>query len=137
MSVIPARKRRRVPLLFHLLVLPVFATGSEATVQYSVSLEHPEQHLFHVTMTIPDVQGGVTVQMAAWNALYQIRDFSARVQQVEAFADGEKQRSRSWISKRGESKEAVQSRFATRPFGMKSGRSGPSLTWSTLSSIPP
>lgn len=90
MSVIPARKRLRVPLLFHFLVLPVFAAGSEATVQYSVSLEHPEQHLFHVTMTIPDVQGGVTVQMAAWNALYQIRDFSAHVQQVEAFVGTEK-----------------------------------------------
>jgi len=87
---ISARKRFRVPWLFHLLVLLVFATGSEAAIQYSVSLAHPEQHLFHVTMTIPDVKGGVTVQMAAWNALYQIRDFSARVQQVEAFAGGEK-----------------------------------------------
>ena len=37
-------------------------------------------------MTIPDVHGGVTVQMPAWNALYQIRDFSEHVQQVEAFA---------------------------------------------------
>ena len=90
MNVIPAGKRLRVPWLFHLLVLPVFATGSAATVHYSVSLEHPEQHLFHVTMTIPDVQGGVMVQMAAWNALYQIRDFSSHVQQVEAFAGTEK-----------------------------------------------
>ena len=61
-----------------------------AGVQYNVSLEHPEQHLFHVTMTIPDVKGVVTVQMAAWNALYQIRDFSAHVQQLEAFAGAEK-----------------------------------------------
>src|SRR6266576_3625628 len=50
----------------------------------------PDQHLFHVTMTIPDVKGVVTVQMAAWNALYQIRDFSAHVQQLEAFAGAEK-----------------------------------------------
>ena len=41
-------------------------------------------------MTIPDVKGEVTLQMAAWNALYQIRDFSAHVQQVEAFVGTEK-----------------------------------------------
>jgi Peptidase M61 N-terminal domain len=89
-SFISARKRFPVPWLFHPLVLLVFATSSEATIQYNVSLEHPEQHLFHVTMTIPDVKGVVTVQMAAWNALYQIRDFSAHVQQLEAFAGAEK-----------------------------------------------
>ncbi|HEX4544904.1 MAG TPA: PDZ domain-containing protein [Candidatus Acidoferrum sp.] len=52
-------------------------------------LDHPEQHLFHVTMTIPDVTGEVTVQMAAWDALYQIRDFSERVQHVEVFVGSE------------------------------------------------
>src|SRR5262249_26009874 len=72
--------------LFYLLALLAFSASSKATIQYSISLEHPEQHLFHVTMTIPDVKAEVTVQMAAWNALYQIRDFSAHVQQVEAFA---------------------------------------------------
>ncbi len=59
---------------------------SGATIQYEVSISHPEQHLFHVTMTIPDVSGEVTVQIPAWNALYQIRDFSSHVQRVEAFA---------------------------------------------------
>jgi predicted metalloprotease with PDZ domain len=63
---------------------------SKATIQYAVSLEHPEQHLFHVTMTIPDVSGEVIVQMAAWNALYQIRDFSNHVGQVEAFIGQER-----------------------------------------------
>ncbi len=58
---------------------------SRATIHYEVSLAHPEQHLFHVTMTIPDVSGEVTVQIPAWNALYQIRDFSSHIQQVEAF----------------------------------------------------
>jgi predicted metalloprotease with PDZ domain len=37
-------------------------------------------------MWIPDVSGQVTVQMAAWNALYQIRDFAGHVRQVSAFA---------------------------------------------------
>jgi predicted metalloprotease with PDZ domain len=55
----------------------------QATIRYEVSLAHPEQHLFHVTMTIPDVADEVFVQIPAWNALYQIRDFSAHIQQVE------------------------------------------------------
>ena len=37
-------------------------------------------------MDIPDVTGEVTVRMPAWNALYEIRDFSAHVREVEAFA---------------------------------------------------
>ena len=90
MSLTVAWKRFRRRWLFHLLALQAFATGSQATIRYSVSLEHPDQHLFHVTMTIPDVKGEVRVQMAAWNALYQIRDFGAHVQQVEAFAGTEK-----------------------------------------------
>jgi predicted metalloprotease with PDZ domain len=68
---------------FALLVL---SSPTRALIQYSVSLEHPEQHLFQVTMVIPNVNGEVTVQMAAWNALYQIRDFSEHIRQVEAFA---------------------------------------------------
>ena len=55
------------------------ASSSEATIRYEVSLNHPEQHLFHVTMTIPNVNGEVEVEIPAWNALYQIRDFAADV----------------------------------------------------------
>jgi predicted metalloprotease with PDZ domain len=55
----------------------------QATIRYDVSLAHPEQHLFHVTMTIPDVDNEVLIQIPAWNALYQIRDFSSHLQQVE------------------------------------------------------
>src|SRR5258706_13751523 len=40
-------------------------------------------------MTIPDVTNEVTVQMPAWNALYQIKDFSSHVRQVEAFIGSE------------------------------------------------
>jgi predicted metalloprotease with PDZ domain len=60
-----------------------FCSSLQATIRYEVSLAHPEQHLFHVTMTIPDVDDEVFVQIPAWNALYQIRDFSAHIQQVE------------------------------------------------------
>jgi len=68
------------------LLPAIFANNARGTIHYSVSLEHPERHLFHVTMQIPDVTGEVTVQMPAWNALYQVRDFSAHVREVEASA---------------------------------------------------
>jgi len=67
-------------------------TCSRATIQYEVSLDHPERHLFHVTMTIPNVAGELMVQMAAWNALYQIRDFSSHVQEVDAFVGSDQVR---------------------------------------------
>lgn len=41
-------------------------------------------------MEIPEVHGELELQMAAWNALYQIRDFSSHVQQVEAFVNGQR-----------------------------------------------
>jgi predicted metalloprotease with PDZ domain len=73
------------------IVLPAFlvalvASGAGAAIRYAVSVEHPEKHMFHVSMEIPEVSGEVTVQIPAWNALYQIRDFSAHVREVEAFA---------------------------------------------------
>ncbi len=77
--------------MFLALLLAVsLASAASATIRYTVSLEHPERHIFHVTMEIPNVAGDVTVQMPAWNALYQIRDFSAHVREAEAFAGSEK-----------------------------------------------
>jgi predicted metalloprotease with PDZ domain len=78
------------PAMTILVCLFASAGPSRATIRYEVSISHPEQHLFHVTMTIPDVNGEVTVQIPAWNALYQIRDFSSHIQKVEAFAGNEK-----------------------------------------------
>jgi predicted metalloprotease with PDZ domain len=72
-------------LLF--LGLVFLAAPVQAAIHYTVSLEHPEQHLFHVTMEIPDVSGEVLVAMPAWNALYQVRDFAMHVQRVEALVD--------------------------------------------------
>lgn len=90
MSVLASARRLVRPFLLLFLSFLASSAASRATIQYNISFEHPEQHLFHVAMTIPDVKGEVTVQMAAWNALYQIRDFSAHVQQVEAFVGTEK-----------------------------------------------
>ena len=83
MSFTHLRSRTWAPILFLAASLG-FLPASRATIYYSVSLDHPEQHLFQVSMTIPDVSESVTVQMPAWNALYQIRDFASHVQQVQA-----------------------------------------------------
>ncbi len=61
-----------------------FASPAQATIDYTVSLSHPERHIFGVTMRIPKVRDQVTLQMPAWNALYQIRDFSSHMMQVTA-----------------------------------------------------
>ena len=66
------------------LGLIFLAVPVQAAIHYTVSVEHPEQHLFHVTMEIPDVSDEVIVAMPAWNALYQVRDFAMHVQRVNA-----------------------------------------------------
>jgi predicted metalloprotease with PDZ domain len=80
------RGRALFPGIAFLVCVLGWAGPSWGTIRYEVSISHPEQHLFHVTMTIPEVSGEVMVQISAWNALYQIRDFSSHIQQVEAFA---------------------------------------------------
>jgi len=72
------------------LLLSAAALPAAATIQYTVSLAHPEQHLFRVSVEVPEVDGELKLQMAAWDALYEIRDFSSHVQQVEAFAGGQR-----------------------------------------------
>ncbi|MHB8501036.1 MAG: M61 family metallopeptidase [Candidatus Acidiferrales bacterium] len=82
-----------VLLICSLQCIPYTFAGGKPRNQpilYEISLEHPEEHLFHVMMKVPDVTGELTVQMPAWNALYQIRDFSSHVQQVEAHAGTER-----------------------------------------------
>jgi predicted metalloprotease with PDZ domain len=60
------------------------ASAAHAAVAYSISFEHPENHLFHVKMIITEIQESVTIQMPAWNATYQIRDFASRIQNLQA-----------------------------------------------------
>jgi len=49
-------------------------------------LPKPERHLFHVSIKLP-VKGEALLQMPAWNALYQIKDFASRIQGVQAHAE--------------------------------------------------
>jgi predicted metalloprotease with PDZ domain len=72
------------PFFALLLCVLALAAPARATIRYDISLAHPAQHQFHVTMIVPGVLGGVTVQMPAWNALYQIRDFAYRVSDFRA-----------------------------------------------------
>jgi predicted metalloprotease with PDZ domain len=55
-----------------------------ATIKYHVSLKNPEAHVFHVQMEIPPSPQGIVIAIPAWNALYQVRDFSYRVRDVQA-----------------------------------------------------
>lgn len=76
--------RTRALFRAQFLLVFFFVSPCQATISYEISLARPSQHLFHVTMTVPDVRGELLLQMPAWNALYEIRDFSSRIQRVEA-----------------------------------------------------
>lgn len=90
MTFTSARSRLLIPFSVFLFLTLTFGASARATILYEVYLDHPERHLFHVTMTISDVTGEVIVRLPAWNTLYQVRDFSSHVQQVEAFAGSQK-----------------------------------------------
>ena len=74
-----------IVVVFLALVTALAAPApARATIRYEISLAHPAEHQFHVSMIIPGVRDNVTVQMPAWNALYQIRDFAYRVSDFRA-----------------------------------------------------
>ena len=115
--VIPSGVRAARNLLWAFIFCLAFLSSSPAfaTIRYSVSLSNPEKHLFHISMEVPDVHDELKLQMAAWNALYEIRDFSSHVQQVEAFVNGrpvpiEKLDKLTWLVK---ASGAVTVKYAT------------------------
>ncbi len=77
------KSARRIVLAFTLLIC---ARPAAATIGYHISLKNPEQHIFHVSMQIPAQAADqeIIVALPAWNALYQVRDFSYRVRDVRA-----------------------------------------------------
>ncbi|MCL6481783.1 MAG: hypothetical protein K6U02_08650 [Firmicutes bacterium] len=77
--------RRAAQLLWTAWLVLLCAATAQASIQYQVSLKQRQEHRFIVWMTVPDVTGELVVQMPAWNALYQIRDFAHRVQNVRAY----------------------------------------------------
>jgi predicted metalloprotease with PDZ domain len=66
------------------LFLLAAARPAAATIRYRVSLANPEQHLFNVSITVPVEGRQVVLAMPVWNTLYQVRDFSVRVRNVNA-----------------------------------------------------
>jgi predicted metalloprotease with PDZ domain len=76
--------KRFVHLCVTFVLLLCAARAASATVRYRVSLAHPERHLFHVTVIVPEVNGELVVALPAWNALYQIRDFASRVHDMRS-----------------------------------------------------
>ncbi len=67
-----------------LVLHAVLAAPAGATIEYRVSLAQRGENLVQVTMTVPDVTRELIVQMPAWNALYQVRDFAHHVREVRA-----------------------------------------------------
>ena len=60
------------------------ASPAEATIRYTVSLAARSSNRFLVHMEVPNVDGSLEIHMPTWNALYQIRDFSSRIEQLHA-----------------------------------------------------
>jgi predicted metalloprotease with PDZ domain len=79
-----AIRSSRSYLLFVILACFFFVRPAAATVHYKVSLADPEGHVFQVVVGVPAHENGVVLALPAWNALYQIRDFSSRVRNIRA-----------------------------------------------------
>jgi predicted metalloprotease with PDZ domain len=52
--------------------------------EYFVSLADTSHHLAHVSMRLPQGAGVRTLEMPVWNALYQVRNFAANIEDVRA-----------------------------------------------------
>ena len=76
-------KQKAIWFLFAVATLAPIRSAS-AAIHYTISLAHPDQHMFHVTMQVPNVGHELIVAMPAWNATYDIRDFAVRVTDVRA-----------------------------------------------------
>ncbi len=52
--------------------------------QYFVSLEDAASHLAHVSIRLREGSGVRTLDMPVWNAIYQVRNFAANIEDVQA-----------------------------------------------------
>ena len=74
---VPACRQRRS------LALRLPALKPEPT-EYFVSLADPGSHLAHVSIRLREGSGVRTLEMPVWNALYQVRNFAANIENVRA-----------------------------------------------------
>jgi predicted metalloprotease with PDZ domain len=78
--------------LVALLLPAASALGALEPIQYQLDLRNPASHQIEVEMTVAAASPGTEFQLAAWNNLYQIRDFARTVSDVTAECDGQKER---------------------------------------------
>jgi predicted metalloprotease with PDZ domain len=65
--------------------VPIPRRAIESPVHYLISLAKRGEHVFHVEVQFPSLPGTHgDVQLPVWNALYQVRDFSQYVRNVNA-----------------------------------------------------
>jgi len=67
-----------------LLMAGLLPAPAGATIHYSISLSARAAGRFQVHMEVPRVQDSFEVDMPVWNALYQVRDFASRIEQLHA-----------------------------------------------------
>jgi len=60
------------------------STSQPQPTEYFVSLADYATHIAHVSIRFPKVGGPFSLDMPVWNALYQVRNFAANVQDVRA-----------------------------------------------------
>jgi len=60
------------------------ASAQPEPTEYFVSLADPAKHLAHVSIRLRDGDGVRTLEMPVWNALYQVRNFAANIEDVRA-----------------------------------------------------
>src|SRR3954469_15379918 len=70
-----------------LLIVITTALYAAAPVDYYITLVNAKQHLVHVRIHLAGTSAARDVQLPAWNALYQIRDFAQNVRFVRAHDD--------------------------------------------------
>jgi predicted metalloprotease with PDZ domain len=72
---------------FILLIAVTTALYAAPPVDYYVTLVSSKLHVVHVRIHLAGTSGERDVQLPAWNALYQIRDFAQNVRSVHAHDD--------------------------------------------------
>ena len=60
------------------------ASAQPEPTEYFVSLADHAEHLAHVSIRLRQGEGTRTLDMPVWNALYQVRNFAANVEDVRA-----------------------------------------------------
>jgi predicted metalloprotease with PDZ domain len=72
------------PLFRLALILATALAPCCAATDYTISLANPEQHLVEVQVRLAEGPAQRELQLPAWNALYQVRDFAQSVNWVRA-----------------------------------------------------